>query len=139
VNGELALLTKFGSVNQSFYPGPLVKATPWDGATAFAWVNSSQGANPVIYVANLFWSAGTTGPDSQAATIVHELSHFAPGGSTGDTMYSEIGCQIMVMTNDAGQAIQSALGNKQPAPATNSATVNADSFEYFVYSVSQQK
>ena len=43
-----------------------------------------------IYVCNAFWSAPTTGTDSKAGTLVHEMSHFNVVAGTDDWVYGQI-------------------------------------------------
>ncbi|CAE6451399.1 unnamed protein product [Rhizoctonia solani] len=66
-----------------------------------------------IYLCGSFWGAATTGTDSQAGTIVHELSHFTVNGGTEDHVY--------------GQTSAKNLAESNPAQAI----MNADSHEYF--------
>ncbi|ATB59733.1 protease [Xanthomonas citri pv. fuscans] len=66
-----------------------------------------------IYVCNAFWSASTTGTDSKAGTLVHEMSHFTVVAGTQDRVYGQSGARSLAISNPA-QAI-----------------TNADSHEYF--------
>lgn len=66
-----------------------------------------------VYLCNAFWSAPTTGTDSKAGTIVHELSHFNVVAGTDDLAY--------------GQSAAKSLANSSPSSAIR----NADSHEYF--------
>lgn len=77
----------------------------------FAYVYSNQPYK--IYMCNAFWSAATTGTDSKAGTIIHELSHFNVVAGTDDLAY--------------GHSNAKALANSRPGRATR----NADSHEYF--------
>ncbi len=79
---------------------------------AFAYVFPNDPFN--IYLCRAFWSASVTGTDSQAGTILHELSHFPEIKGTDDHAY--------------GQSAAVALARTDPDRAIN----NADSFEYFV-------
>jgi peptidyl-Lys metalloendopeptidase len=65
-----------------------------------------------IYVCGAFWSAGTTGTDSKAGTLVHEMSHFNVIASTDDNAY--------------GQSAAKSLAKSSPTKALD----NADSHEY---------
>lgn len=66
-----------------------------------------------IYICNAFWSALPTGTDSQAGTIVHEISHFVAVAGTDDHVYGQVNCRNLA-TNSPDLAIE-----------------NADSHEYF--------
>ncbi|MEO8002081.1 MAG: M35 family metallo-endopeptidase [Arenimonas sp.] len=66
-----------------------------------------------IYVCNAFWSAGLTGTDSKAGTLVHETSHFDIVANTDDVVYGQTGAKNLAISNP-----------------TN-ALRNADSHEYF--------
>ncbi|WP_375773565.1 M35 family metallo-endopeptidase [Archangium gephyra] len=66
-----------------------------------------------IYVCNAFWSAPTTGTDSKAGTLVHEMSHFTVVAATDDWAY--------------GQSAAKNLAISSPSKALD----NADSHEYF--------
>ncbi|WPB82582.1 M35 family metallo-endopeptidase [Archangium violaceum] len=66
-----------------------------------------------IYVCNAFWSAPTTGTDSKAGTLVHEMSHFNVVAGTDDHAY--------------GQSAAKSLASSNPTNALD----NADSHEYF--------
>ncbi|HYO59201.1 M35 family metallo-endopeptidase [Archangium sp.] len=66
-----------------------------------------------IYVCNAFWSAPTTGTDSKAGTLVHEMSHFNVVAATDDHAY--------------GQSAAKSLASSSPTQALD----NADSHEYF--------
>ncbi|QRK06320.1 peptidase M35 [Archangium violaceum] len=66
-----------------------------------------------IYVCNAFWSAPTTGTDSKAGTLVHEMSHFNVVAGTDDHAY--------------GQTAAKSLATSSPTRALD----NADNHEYF--------
>jgi peptidyl-Lys metalloendopeptidase len=66
-----------------------------------------------IYVCRVFWSAPALGTDSQAGTLIHEMSHFTVVAGTDDWAY--------------GQTASSALAVEDTIKALN----NADSHEYF--------
>ncbi len=66
-----------------------------------------------IYVCNAFWSAPSTGTDSKAGTLVHEMSHFNVVAATDDWAY--------------GQSAAKSLASSNPTRALD----NADSHEYF--------
>ena len=60
-----------------------------------------------------FWQVNTSGEDSKAGTIIHELSHFHVVASTDDHVYGHTGARSLAVINP------------------NIAIVNADSYEYF--------
>jgi len=66
-----------------------------------------------IFLCKDFWSAPLTGTDSQAGTLVHEVSHFNVVIGTEDYIYGQSGCRELAENN--------------PKKAIN----NADSHEYF--------
>lgn len=70
----------------------------------------SGGANQTIWLCDGFWRAPATGQDSQAGTLVHELSHWF---GTRDFAYTCSRCQD--------------LADRDPAKAVD----NGDSTEYF--------
>lgn len=76
---------------------------------AYVYPNSPY----TIYLCNAFWSAPTTGTDSKAGTIIHELSHFNVVAGTDDWAYGQTACRSLATSN------------------ANRATDNADSHEYF--------
>ena len=77
----------------------------------YAYVYPNQPYN--IYVCRVFWQAPTTGTDSKAGTIIHEVSHFNAVAGTDDIVYGQSGARSLA-TSDPNKAIQ-----------------NADSHEYF--------
>ena len=80
-------------------------------SSAYAYVYPTQPYR--VYLCNAFWSAPTTGTDSRAGTIIHELSHFDVLGNTDDIVYGQTGAKNLAISNPA------------------SAIKNADSHEYF--------
>ena len=66
-----------------------------------------------IYVCKVFWQVSLTGTDSQAGTLIHEMSHFDVVAATDDYVYGQTGAMELAITN--------------PENAVN----NADSHEYF--------
>ncbi len=66
-----------------------------------------------IYLCKVFWQAPLTGTDSQAGTLIHEMSHFNVVAQTDDYVYGQTGAINLAITNPA-QAI-----------------MNADNHEYF--------
>ncbi|NVJ51246.1 MAG: peptidase M35 [Gammaproteobacteria bacterium] len=77
----------------------------------FAYVYPSQPYT--VYLCRVFWQTSTTGTDSKAGTIIHEMSHFNVVAGTDDIVYGQSGAQ--------------ALADSNPADAIK----NADSHEYF--------
>ncbi len=66
-----------------------------------------------IYLCKVFWTAPLTGTDSQAGTLIHEMSHFNVVAGTDDYVYGQSGAKNLAITNPT-QAID-----------------NADNHEYF--------
>src|SRR5688572_21973620 len=66
-----------------------------------------------IFVCRAFWSAPTTGTDSKAGTLIHEMSHFNAVAGTDDHVYGQAGAKSLAISN--------------PTAALD----NADSHEYF--------
>jgi peptidyl-Lys metalloendopeptidase len=79
--------------------------------SAYAYVYPTQPYT--IYLCNAFWSAGSTGTDSKAGTLVHEMSHFNVVAGTDDWAYGQTAARNLARTN------------------TTRAVDNADSHEYF--------
>lgn len=80
-----------------------------DSAYAYVYPNQPY----TIYLCNAFWSAPSTGTDSKAGTLVHEMSHFNVVAGTDDWAY--------------GQTAAKNLARSNPTRAVD----NADSHEYF--------
>ncbi|KAF8633580.1 hypothetical protein AX15_001373 [Amanita polypyramis BW_CC] len=78
---------------------------------AYAYVYPNEYGT--IYLCSVFWDAPTTGSDSKAGTIVHELSHFTVNGGTKDYVYGKPRSQELAVKNP------------------DQAILNADSHEYF--------
>ena len=66
-----------------------------------------------IFVCKAFWSAPTTGTDSKAGTLIHEMSHFNVVAGTDDHVYGQSGAKALAISNP------------------NNAVDNADNHEYF--------
>jgi peptidyl-Lys metalloendopeptidase len=66
-----------------------------------------------IYLCKVFWQAPPTGTDSQAGTLIHEMSHFNVVASTDDVIYGKTGSMQLAIDNP------------------DDAIKNADSHEYF--------
>ena len=79
----------------------------------FAYVFPTDTATHTIYVCNQFNLAATTGTDSKAGTLIHEMSHFNDIAGTSDFAY--------------GQSAAMSLASSNP----NNAVANADNHEYF--------
>jgi peptidyl-Lys metalloendopeptidase len=89
-----------------------------DYADAYAYVYSNQPYR--IYLCNSFWAAPSTGTDSRAGTIIHELSHFSVVAGTNDYVYGQTGARNLARTN--------------PSRAVR----NADNHEYFAENTPRQ-
>jgi peptidyl-Lys metalloendopeptidase len=87
-----------------------------DSAYAYVYPDSPY----EIYVCDAFWSAPTTGTDSKAGTLIHELSHFYAVASTDDHAYGQSACK--------------SLAQSSPSKAID----NADSHEYFAENTPSQ-
>lgn len=66
-----------------------------------------------IYLCRVFWQAPLTGTDSQAGTLIHEMSHFYTVASTQDYVYGQTGAMSLAISDPA------------------KAVMNADNHEYF--------
>jgi len=66
-----------------------------------------------IHICPTFWELQLNGTDSQAGTLIHELSHFKAIAHTDDYVYGKIKAHALAKSN--------------PDDATN----NADNYEYF--------
>jgi peptidyl-Lys metalloendopeptidase len=80
-------------------------------AGTYAYVYPNEPYN--VYLCGAFWSSPTTGTDSQAGTLIHELSHFTVLGGTDDYVYGQSGAKSLAISNPAN------------------AVMNADNHEYF--------
>lgn len=87
--------------------------------SAYAYVYPTQPYT--IYLCNAFWSAPSTGTDSKAGTLVHEMSHFNVVASTDDWAYGQTAAKNLARTN------------------TTRAIDNADSHEYFAENTPAQQ
>ncbi len=61
----------------------------------------------------VYWTAPATGTDSQAGTLIHEMSHFDHVAGTDDVVYGQAGAKSLAISNP------------------DAAITNADSHEYF--------
>lgn len=66
-----------------------------------------------IYLCKVFWQAPLTGTDSQAGTLIHEMSHFNVVAGTDDYVYGQAGARNLAITDP------------------DKAVMNADNHEYF--------
>ena len=66
-----------------------------------------------IFLCKVFWQAPLAGTDSQAGTLIHEMSHFDVVASTDDFVYGQTGAMDLAIT------------------APDDAVMNADNHEYF--------
>ncbi len=66
-----------------------------------------------IYLGRVYWSAPAIGTDSQAGTLIHEMSHFTVVAGTDDVVYGQTGAKNLAISDPDG------------------AVRNADSHEYF--------
>jgi peptidyl-Lys metalloendopeptidase len=84
-----------------------------DQANVYAYVYPVDQSH-TIYLCSAFWPSKVIGGfDTQAGTLIHELSHFNDIGATDDWVYGTTGARQLARTT--------------PARAVN----NADNFEYF--------
>jgi len=84
-----------------------------DMANVYAYVYPTDTSH-TIYCCSVFWISDKIGGfDTQAGTLLHELSHFNNIGGTGDHAYGTTACRNLAISNP------------------NSAVNNADSYEYF--------
>jgi Lysine-specific metallo-endopeptidase len=140
VNNVLALLGKMTPVGNSVYPDKYA-GLPTSPVTS-SWIAYTQplqsGPQPVVFICPLFWQQPTTGPNSQAAAMVHEMSHLPGGASTVDFAYGQQKCEdLVILATPLGSFFAPLVGAKGvPAQAP---LMNADSFKYFVYYVANQK
>ncbi|KAG9010752.1 hypothetical protein FRB90_007673 [Tulasnella sp. 427] len=82
-----------------------------DEADTYAYTYPSDPTH--IYLCDVFWDAPTTGTDSKAGTIVHELTHFTNNAGTQDYAYGQSAAKSLASSNSA------------------KAVMNADNHEYF--------
>jgi peptidyl-Lys metalloendopeptidase len=100
----------FYSIRDALYnKSVVVDCNCTSSAYAYVYKNSPYR----IYVCNAFWSAPSTGTDSKAGTLVHELSHFSVVADTDDHAYGQTNCKNLAVSN--------------PSLSLD----NADSHEYF--------
>jgi len=79
------------------------------GTYAYVFANAPY----KIYACPVFWQVSLTGTDSQAGTLIHEMSHFTVVAGTQDYVYGQSGAAALAISNPAN------------------AVMNADNHEYF--------
>ena len=100
----------FENKNISFDCGTCKADTSmYDSTYAYVYPDSQY----QVYLCGAFWSSKTEGTDSQAGTLVHEVSHFTAVAGTDDHAY--------------GQEDAKALAKNTPEKAVN----NAENYDYF--------
>jgi peptidyl-Lys metalloendopeptidase len=85
------------------------------GSNTYAYVIPVQ--KNKVHLCSLFWSAPTTGTNSKAGTLIHELSHFLSIAGTNDQVYGHTAAMNLANTNPNG-AIQNADNHEFFAEAT---------------------
>ncbi|WP_089726187.1 M35 family metallo-endopeptidase [Candidatus Thiosymbion oneisti] len=102
--------SNFRAISNALYDGDITfDCSCNDNFYAYVYANRPY----EIYLCNVFWSAPRLGIDSQAGTIVHEISHFTNVAGTDDYAY--------------GQDSAINLASRYPSLAID----NADSYLYF--------
>lgn len=97
----------FVKIEDAFLNKPIIiDCTCTDSYYAFVYKNDPYR----IHVCNAYRSAPTTGTDSKAGTLIHEMSHFTVVADTDDWAYGQSACKRL---------------------KSNKSTDNADSHEYF--------
>ena len=81
----------------------------YDATYAYVYPDESY----TVYLCGVFWTVNQAGTDSQAGTLVHELSHFNILAGTDDHVYGKTDAKDLARTN--------------PTKATD----NAENHEYF--------
>ena len=74
-----------------------------------------------IYLCKVFWQVSLTGTDSQAGTLIHEMSHFYNVANTDDFVYGQTGAMNLAITDP------------------DDAVMNADNHEYFAENTPYQE
>ncbi len=82
-------------------------------SNTYAYVFPTDTSTHTVYVCHQFDLAPTTGTDSKAGTLIHEMSHFNDIGLTKDYVYGQTAAMSLAVSNP-GNAI-----------------MNADNHEYF--------
>jgi peptidyl-Lys metalloendopeptidase len=97
----------FVKIEDAFLNKPItIDCTCTDNYYAYVYKNQPY----TIHVCNAYRSAPTTGTDSKAGTLIHEMSHFTVVADTDDWAYGQTACKRL---------------------KSNKSTDNADSHEYF--------
>jgi len=81
----------------------------YDATYAYVYPNEPY----TVYLCGVFWTSNRAGTDSQAGTLIHELSHFDVLAGTSDHVYGKTDAKNLARTN--------------PTKATD----NAENHEYF--------
>ena len=81
------------------------------GAGVFAFVYRNQPYR--VYLCGEFWNTSTTGTDSRAGTLIHEIAHFTVVADTYDHAYGQVAAANLATTNP------------------QFAVANSDNYEYF--------
>ena len=118
--------SRYGTVSQNFVAidsaldktGDQIKINCGCNQSYYAYVYPTKPYE--IFVCRAFWSAPTTGTDSKAGTLVHEMSHFNVVAGTDDHVYGQSGAKSLAISD--------------PAKAID----NADSHEYFAENTPSQ-
>jgi len=106
----------FVKIEDAFLNKPItIDCTCTESYYAYVYKNQPY----TIHVCNAYRSAPTTGTDSKAGTLIHEMSHFTVVADTDDWAYGQTAC-------------------KKLAKRANKATDNADSHEYFAENTPSQ-
>jgi peptidyl-Lys metalloendopeptidase len=91
-------LSHFTAINSALaQSGGQIKINCGCNQNYFAYVYPNQPYQ--IYVCKSFWSAGLTGTDSKAGTLVHETSHFDIVANTDDVVYGQSGAKSLAISN----------------------------------------
>ena len=99
----------FENKDISFNCGTCRKDEGYEGLYAYVYPNSAY----EVYLCGAFWKSSRTGTDTQAGTLIHEVSHFTAVAGTDDFAY--------------GQEDAKSLAKKSPDKAVN----NAENYDYF--------
>ncbi len=101
------ITSHYVKIEEAFLIKPItIDCTCTDSYYAYVYKNLPY----TIHVCNAYRSAPTTGTDSKAGTLIHEMSHFTVVADTDDWAYGQTACKKL---------------------KSNKSTDNADSHEYF--------
>jgi peptidyl-Lys metalloendopeptidase len=112
-NRQLKLKTHFTQI-QNVLNNKIISfdcTCPNKDPTVYAYVYADE--HYKIYLCNEFWPASSTGTDSKAGTIIHELAHFEIVANTDDYSYGQTACKN--------------LAQRDPLKAL----MNSDNLQYF--------